>query len=218
MKICAVVPAYEEAGRIGPVVEGLRRHVAQVVVIDDGSRDGSAAEAAAAGATVLRHDRNRGKGAALRTGVEFALQDGFDAVLTCDGDGQHDPTDVPRFLERARTSDADIVLGARTLDVATAPLTRRFTNRASSRLISLIAGRPVRDSQCGFRLLRTRMLRRVPLRGDRYDAESALLLAALRRGHSFAEVPVRTIYGAPSKFRPVADTWRILRVLMRHAL
>ncbi|MBI3096655.1 MAG: glycosyltransferase family 2 protein [Planctomycetes bacterium] len=218
MKVCAIVPAFDEAGRIGSVVVGLRRHVAQVVVVDDGSGDRSAEEAAAAGATVLRHDRNRGKGAALRTGVEFALQDGFDAVLTCDGDGQHDPRDVPHLLAGALASDADIVLGTRTLNVDTVPLTRRFTNRASSRLVSLIARRTVRDSQCGFRLLRTRMLRRVPIRGDRYDAESDLLLAALRRGHSLHEVPVRTIYGVASKFRPVSDTWRILKVLLREAI
>lgn len=218
MKICAVVPARDEAGRIGDVVTRLRRHVAEVVVVDDGSCDDSADEAQEAGARVLRHDRNRGKGAALRTGIDYALLDGFDAVLTCDGDGQHDPEDVPRFVDEASRTGADLVIGARRFETHAAPWTRRLSNRFSSRILSFLARRTIRDSQCGLRLLRTSMLRRLTWTGERYEAESEMLLSALRRGHSVAEVPIRTKYGPPSKFHPVTDTWRVLRVLWRHAI
>ena len=156
MKVCALIPAYNEAPHIAAVARGAARYVAEVVAIDDGSTDGTYEQAASAGATCLRMPRNLGKAAALRAGLEYAQARDFTHVLTLDGDGQHLPEDIPGLLD---ASAADLVIGARDFDRAGMPRSRYFSNTVGSKAASWLGGQEIRDSQSGFRLIRLEGLR-----------------------------------------------------------
>jgi glycosyltransferase involved in cell wall biosynthesis len=208
--IVAVIPAYQCEASIGSVVTGVRRHLERVLVVDDGSSDGTAAAAAAAGATVERLAENRGKGCALLRGIEIALAGDPAAVLLLDGDGQHDPAEVPAFLTAWDSGAADLVVGSRMGDSEVIPRARYWTNRIGSRILSWMTGWEIEDSQSGYRLLAADLLRRLPLAARGYAVESEMLIKAAHRGARLAQVPIRTIYeGGPSHYRPVLDTVRI---------
>jgi len=212
----AIVPAFREEGRVGDVVRRLRAVVPEVLVVDDGSPDGTAGEAREAGARVIVHGRNRGKGGALRTGFAWALANGADPVLTLDADGQHLPEEVPRLIACAEQTRADIVVGTRRLDPREMPFVRRWTNRAMSAVLSLAAGCRIGDTQSGFRLFRARVLREVPVTTEGFDLESEILVRAARRGFRIREAVVSTIYGTEkSKIRPIRDTIRFLGLMGR---
>lgn len=215
-RILAVIPGYQEGPRIGAVVARARRHVA-VLVVDDGSSDDTAAQAAAAGAVVLPQRPNQGKGAALRMGFRRALDEGYDAVITLDADGQHDPDEIPRFLAAFGVADValgpgpaaieaqrpDLVIGRR--DFARMPPVRRLSNTLGGALFSWAVGQRVPDNQSGYRLLGRRML--VAMAASRetgFEFEVEMIAVCLRRGWRLDWVPVSTIYaGAPSHVRPV---------------
>jgi len=212
MRICALIPAFDEASHIAGVVEGSKRYVQQVVVSDDGSRDGTAEIAEAAGAICLRSTSNRGKACALRQAIDFAAARDFTHVLTLDGDGQHCPEDIPALIEAARATGADLVIGTRTFDRDAMPLARYCSNTFGSKLASALVGQEIRDSQCGFRLLRLDKLRSIALRSRFYEFEMEVLIKMARAGGSIAHAPVRTVYDngqARSKMKPVRDTVRI---------
>ncbi|NQT91175.1 MAG: glycosyltransferase family 2 protein, partial [Lentisphaerae bacterium] len=135
-KFCTIVPSFQEEGRIGSVVRGVRQHCDTVVVVDDGSSDGTGSEAAAAGAVVLTHETNRGKGASLNTGLEYARSESMEFVITMDGDGQHDPGDIPGFVDTFLKGDADVLVGTRMDNPVGMPLIRRITNHFMSWLLS----------------------------------------------------------------------------------
>ncbi len=215
-RICAVIPAYNEADRVGGVVRRTLPHVDRVIVVDDGSADATAEAARSAGADAVRHDRNLGKGAALATGLQRAAAAGFDGAVTLDADGQHDPDEVPRLIAAFRDTGADIVLGTRMGDRRGMPLVRALTNLVTSIVISCLAGRRITDSQCGFRVLRLSTAGRLPLSASRYDTESEILVKAARLSMSIKEVPIDTIYGGEtSKISPLVDTWRFIRLALR---
>lgn len=216
-KICALVPCYNEAADIARVVRAVRRHLDVCIVVDDCSRDSTAQAAAAAGARVLRHERNFGKGMALKNGFALARASGFSAALTLDGDGQHDPEEIPRFLEAFEAGGIDIVLGDRMGDAASMPWTRRATNRFMSWCVTHMAGVPIRDSQVGFRLIRLDTWQALQLHGRRFDLESEILIKACRRGARVTQVPIRTIYSgtSKSKIHPLFDGVRFFRLLWR---
>jgi glycosyltransferase involved in cell wall biosynthesis len=211
VKICALIPAYNEAGTIASVVAGARQYTAMVAVVDDGSTDGTAEAAEAAGAVCLRHRRNEGKGAAVRTGMHYLLERDFSHVLFLDGDGQHNPEDIPLLIQSARSTGAGIVIGARSFDRARMPVERYYSNRMGSRVASWLAGQEVLDSQSGFRLIRVDQLRRLHLKARRYEIEMEILIKMSRAGCRIEHVPVQTIYhdGGPTKMKPVRDTLRI---------
>ncbi len=216
MNVCALIPAYNEAATIARVVRGCAPHVAEVLVVDDGSADDTARLAEDAGAAVIVHTRNAGKGAAIRTGFASVRGGEFDAVVLLDGDGQHDTSEIPRFIQAAERTGAAIVLGDRMGDVTSMPALRRWTNRTTSAILSRLTRQPIRDSQCGFRLLRTRVLADIDLKTTRYDTESEILLQAARAGHRIVNLPIATIYhAAPSHIRPGRDTWRFIRLVLR---
>ena len=213
-----LIPAYHEAGRIGRVVTAVRAcFPGPVVVIDDGSGDATAEEAEQAGAVVLRHAVNQGKGAALVTGFEHARREGAAFVITMDADGQHAAADLPGFLERFQAGDTDVIVGNRMADPAGMPLVRRLTNRFMSALLSRQMGQSVPDTQNGFRLYRTTVLPAPsPDESGGFAAESEILLRLAARGVRIAAVPVRVIYGDErSKIRPFRDTVRFFRMLRR---
>jgi glycosyltransferase involved in cell wall biosynthesis len=215
MRLLVLIPAYNVACSLPAVLNETRHAVpsAAILVVDDGSTDGTGA--AAGGETrVLSHEKNRGKGAALRTGFDVALREGFDAVVTIDADGQHPPDRIPAFVARAEETGAEIIVGSRHDDRGPMPLHRRFSNRLTTWLASRVAGRPLPDSQSGYRLIRTEVLRSVPLRTTHYETETELLIGAARRGFRIESVPIPARYGDETSHISIArDTLRFVRLL-----
>ncbi len=216
MKIIALIPCFNEEQHIADVVAGCKKAGLDAIVVDDCSDDGTAAAAEAAGAQVVSHEVNRGKGAAMETGMRTAREAGFDAVLTLDGDGQHSPDDIPKFLAAAEEGAPDMVIGTRMGDVSTMPLVRKLTNRFMSWLISKLARTRVTDSQSGFRLVKLSLRDEIKVEGERFDAESEIIIKAGRAGKRIVEVPIQTIYGDErSKINPVRDTIRFIALVIR---
>jgi glycosyltransferase involved in cell wall biosynthesis len=214
---CVIVPAYREQKRVRASVEGIRRHCDRVVVIDDGSTDDTAGEARKAGAEVLRHETNQGKGAAIDTGMKYAREHGYEFVVAMDADGQHAPEDLPRFVEEYRRTRAPVILGTRMDHPAGMPVVRRLTNRFMSWLLSREMGQRVPDTQCGFRLYRCEGFPEVSRESRRFDYDSEILLLYADMGARIGAVPIRVIYGdEKSKIHPVRDTLRFVRMLRAH--
>jgi glycosyltransferase involved in cell wall biosynthesis len=214
---CVVVPAYHEGGRIGAVVRGIKQWIVDVIVVDDGSSDGTAAEAEAAGADVVRHERNKGKWAALETGFQKARASGYAYVITMDGDGQHDPADIPAFVSAHRETGLPVLVGSRMEDVKAMPLLRLLTNRFMSWLLSREMGQRVPDTQCGYRFYRIDVIAGVQVESGGFAAESEILMDLSHRGVTIGSVPVSTIYGTEqSKIHPVRDTILFFGMLRRY--
>jgi glycosyltransferase involved in cell wall biosynthesis len=217
--LAVVIPAFRAAAALPGVLELVRRQVpgARVIVVDDGSDDGTAQSAQAAGASVLRHLENRGKGCALSTGLAAAVEAGAETVVTLDADGQHAPEALPLLLEPLVAGTADLVVGARARDAGGMPPGRRLTNWLSSALLSRAVGFAVPDSQSGFRAMRRQVAADVGPGGGRYEYETEFLFRAARRGFRISAVSVPTVYqGAHSHFRYGADTLALAAVYLRH--
>jgi glycosyltransferase involved in cell wall biosynthesis len=213
--IVAVVPAHNEATRIGPVVTAARAHLA-VIVVDDGSTDATADEARAAGATVLEQRPNQGKGAALRAGFRRALDDGAEAILTLDADGQHDPADIPAFLAAwTAVPRPELVIGRRSFRAM--PPIRRLSNELGGRAFSWAVGRPIPDNQSGYRLIGRRLAGAMLASHEQgFEFEVEMITTCLRFGGEIAWAPIRTIYaGAPSHIRPIAHLRSFIRIVRK---
>jgi glycosyltransferase involved in cell wall biosynthesis len=209
--IVALIPGYQEGPRIAAVVAGARSFL-PVVVVDDGSTDDTAAQAEAAGATVLVQRPNAGKGAALRAGFRHALEDGATAVVTLDADGQHDPAEIPAFLAAFEGTGAELIIGRR--DFATMPLVRRLSNTLGGWVFSAAVGRRVADNQSGYRLIGRRLMTAL-LDSDEsgFEFEVEMIARCIALGLPTADVPIRTIYaGEPSHIRPWRHFTEFLRV------
>ena len=215
----AVIPCLNEAAAIGHVVRAVQAFLPQTLVIDDGSSDDTSDVARAVGAVVLRHDRPQGKGSALRTGWKYASDHGFSWVLCLDGDGQHAPDDIPRFLDRAAAGDVALVVGERMHAPGSMPIVRRLTNRFMSWRLSRLAGVRLTDTQCGFRLMHLPPLERLTINTDCFEIESDVLVQFATAGLGIAFVPIQVIYADErSKIRPLRDTfrwWKWLRQVER---
>jgi glycosyltransferase involved in cell wall biosynthesis len=212
-EIIALIPAYNEAAYITDVVTGVLRHVTAVVV-DDGSTDKTGAAAALAGAKVLVHQVNQGKGKALNTGFDYAVERGVDAAITIDADGQHDPEEIPHFIEAYRAGMGDLIIGQR--DFSQMPAKNQFGNRTGTWLLSMAMGRPIPDNQSGYRLHSRDLMRKVRPTTSRFEAEVEILLRAQMAGFRIAWVPIKTIYNDKvSHFRPLHDSALFLRMVWR---
>jgi glycosyltransferase involved in cell wall biosynthesis len=214
-RIVALIPGYNEGPRIGAVVRAALEHL-PVIVVDDGSSDDTAVQAREAGATVVVQRPNQGKGVALRTGFARALSAGYDAVLTLDADGQHDPAEIPRFLEAWGASPSpELVIGRRNFRAM--PPIRRLSNEIGGRAFSWAAGRPIPDNQSGYRVVGRRVME-ATLGSDEggFEFEVEMITTCIRLGGAIAWVPIRTIYaGEPSHIRPLAHLRSFIRIVRK---
>jgi glycosyltransferase involved in cell wall biosynthesis len=212
----AILPALNAARFLPELIAaiGAAQPAVRVLVVDDGSTDGTADTARAAGVEVIAHPHNLGKGMALRTGYAWALEQKLDWVFTLDSDGQHLPGEMQAFLGVAATGKWDALIGTRMASTTNMPWLRKWTNITTSRVISGLAGCTIPDSQSGYRLYRVEKLRGLRLRTQRYDAESEILVRLARRGARLGAVPISTVYGDQvSSIRPLIDTGRFLRLV-----
>jgi glycosyltransferase involved in cell wall biosynthesis len=198
-----------EGAAIGPLVEAVRRHMPQVLVVDDGSSDDTPRIAIQAGAEVLSQTRTQGKGAALQRGWKHVHQRGFAWALTLDGDGQHCPEDIPAFFACGKETSAALVIGNRMSEVSKMPWLRRMTNRWMSQRLSVLTGQALPDTQCGFRLVNLDKCLSLGLRTRHFEIESEVLLGFLAAGHRVEFVGIRTVYKSEhSKINPWKDAFR----------
>ena len=215
-RYCVVIPAFQAAKSIGELVRRIKEQGLAVVVVDDGSRDATAALAAGAGALVISHLRNEGKGRALRTGFDHVVRERYDGVITMDGDGQHDPAEISELIRAGELQHAGIVLGNRMTNGSAMPPARRRTNKLMSSIVSALARQPIPDSQCGFRLIRKEVLEDLSLRARRYEIETELLLKAARRRWKIISIPVRSIYdNHESHIQPLREGLRFTGIILR---
>jgi glycosyltransferase involved in cell wall biosynthesis len=207
--VLALIPAWNEASRLGPIVTAAGEYL-PVLVVDDGSHDGTSAVAEASGAAVVRHTINQGKGVALKTGFDWALERGYGAVLTLDADGQHDPAEIPRFLDAYAADLGDLIIGRRRFSQM--PFPRFVSTPVGSVLLSLALGTWIPDNQSGYRLYTRRCLETVNLTTTGFEFEVEVIVQTVCRGLRIGWVDIRTIYGIgkASYFHPIKDTARFL--------
>ena len=214
MKILTIVPCYNAERFIEDTIADIKKYQKNVLVIDDGSTDNSYnVMKKVKGIKVLRHKHNKGKGAALKTGFRYAIKNRFDAVITIDADGQHKASDIPKFVDKIHKFD--IVVGSRMHNVRNMPLRRIIANGISSFIVSLKCRQKVPDSQSGYRLIKTDVIKDVKLEQDGYQMETELLLKAAPKGYKIGWVHIKTIYGKEvSHINPFKITWRFIRVII----
>jgi len=218
MNTCIVIPTFNESKAIARLIEEIKalNLNLRILVIDDGSEDDTSRIAAEHGASVLRNEKNQGKGASLIKGFDYALQNNFAAVITMDGDGQHLPQDIPHFLRMAEFSGSQIFVGNRMQTAKNMPLVRMLTNKFMSWLISLIIKQEINDTQCGFRLIKRQALEKIKLSATKYETESELLIRGARSGFRIESVSIKTIYGSQkSRINPLWDTLRFIGFIMK---
>jgi len=212
----ALIPAHNEEARISAVAEAAKQHLA-VLVVDDGSSDGTARAAEAAGASVIRHEVNQGKGAALRSGFRYALEKGCDFVITLDADGQHDPAEIPTFLKAYTATKADLVIGRR--DFKQMPFIRQLSNTLGTLLFSWAVGRRIPDNQSGYRLIGRRLLETEAVLQSAeagFEFEVEMIALAIKEGFSMEWVPIKTIYrDEKSHIQPWKHVMKFLQTTKR---
>ncbi|MGI9086493.1 MAG: glycosyltransferase family 2 protein [Chthoniobacterales bacterium] len=214
--VAAVIPAFCEEKHVGEVVARTLQQVDHVLVIDDGSTDRTSAEARAAGAEIIVHDRNQGKGASIMTGLRHWLERGFEHVIILDADGQHLPEEISHFLAAAPL-EMQLLVGTRMNDVRQMPLVRRLVNRYMSNKISRVCGQEIPDTQCGFRMLSAAVIPYL-LDGEcRFDYETEMLIIVSRQGFKIGAVPISTVYSDEvSSIHPVRDSLRFFKLMRRY--
>jgi glycosyltransferase involved in cell wall biosynthesis len=216
MTIGAILPALNAARFLTEVIGDIKslQPECRILVVDDGSTDGTADTARSAGADVITHEVNQGKGEALKTGYRWAQEQKLDWVFTMDSDGQHLPGEMQDFREAADQGGFDVVVGTRMARTENMPWIRKKTNQFTSWVISRLAGQDIPDSQNGYRLYRTTCFVGLTLRTSRYDSESEILVRMARRGYRIGSVPVTTVYGdESSSINPFVDTGRFFRLV-----
>ena len=217
-KICILIPAYNAQETLGFVLKKIEPFKIDTVVVDDGSSDETKRVALENGAHLLEHPLNLGKGAALRTGFQYILQRDYHMVITLDADGQHDPSEIPSLLKIFQTVKPDILIASRAAEFGKMTFLRRFWNRLGVKAVARLCHSDITDSQSGFRLIQTEVLKGVDLFTSRFETELELLINACKRGFSVLSVPIKTqkVDGTGSShFRPVVDTWLVCKIFLR---
>jgi glycosyltransferase involved in cell wall biosynthesis len=221
LRTAAIIPAYREEKHISDITRRARLQLDHVLVVDDGSDDATAQRAREAGAEVIVHNQNRGKGEAIKTGLRHWLDRQFTYVVILDADGQHRPEEVERFIAAAATSEAGeaFFLGNRMNNLAGMPFVRRVVNRYMSDRISRVCGQRIPDTQCGFRMLDRQLIPELlGGGGDRFDYETEMLIIASRKGYRIESVPITTVYSDEvSNISPLRDAIRFFKLMRRYS-
>jgi glycosyltransferase involved in cell wall biosynthesis len=214
-RILALVPAYNESERIGAVITAVKRYL-PVLVVDDGSKDETSSVARDAGAQVLRQMPNQGKGAALIAGFKYGLENGYEAVITLDADGQHDPAEIPLFIQEFEVNGSDLVIGKR--DFSKMPFPRNITNRIGTWSFSNAMQQYIPDNQSGYRLHSRRLLQdALSSKEHGFEFEVEIIMTCVLKGYPIGWIPIKTIYNAKqnSKITPLRHVWRFYRLVWR---
>ena len=210
---CVIVPTYNNGRTIREVALDIRRYTSDVIVVNDGCTDDTDAQLAGTGVTIVHHDRNQGKGYALRTGFEYARKAGFEYAITLDADGQHFASDIPAFLKAHELSPDSLIIGSRNLTERNMPAQNTFANKFSNFWFKLQTGITLPDTQTGFRLYPLRKIGKLRWITSRYEAELEMLVYAAWKGIRIIPIPVRVYYPPSdervSHFRPIYDFARI---------
>ena len=218
MKISVLIPAYNAQIVLKELIERIKviLPLAQIVVVDDGSSDETRLRGEQSGATVLVLTTNLGKGAALQTGFDFLRRGNAEFILTMDADLQHLPEDIPNLISERERTNADIIVGWRRRDGTAMPLHRRMSNRITSALVAMRTGAAIKDSQCGFRLIKKNVIELVQIESHGFEAETEFLIKAAKAGFSIASAPVQTVYGGEKSYMTHwSTTVNFLRILLR---
>ncbi len=218
MRTAVIIPAYQAEDSLPELLERTLRiiPVGSVIVVNDGSKDSTAEVAARFGVTVLSHEKNRGKGAALQSGFDHVLRSNDDALVTMDADLQHRPEDIPRFIALHEVLHHDVIIGSRLHNTAGMPFHRFLSNTITTGLVKARTGAMIADSQSGFRFITRRVLEHVRLTSPGFEAETEFLIKAAARRYSFGSIPIDTIYaGEKSSMTHVQTTVNFIKVLLR---
>ncbi|MCG9479317.1 MAG: glycosyltransferase family 2 protein [Actinomycetia bacterium] len=221
--IALLIPAYNEQKYIAEVIKNCARYDMDIIIVDDGSIDNTVKviegceEIKTGQVTLLKHTKNLGKGKSLLTGFNHIISRNYRGVITLDADGQHDVAEIHNFLERIERDNPDIIVGNRLGQTHNMPFIRLATNVFTSWLISLIAGRKIRDVQCGYRYINCRVLRKVKVETANFDTEPEILLKASWLNFSITNIPIKTIYHQDfvSYVNPVTDTIKFFKLVFR---
>ena len=216
MRICVIIPIHNEEKEIGHLIEEIRKKGLDIIVIDDGSTDQSGNIAGQQGVVVIHHPEKKGKGKSLRDGFDYALKNHYDGVVTMDGDGQHAVSDLAQFIEKANESLAGVIAGSRMSQTEGMPLIRLITNKTMSWVISFLCKQKIPDTQCGFRFIRSDVLRGLTLSCSDFEIETEVLIESSRKGYKIESLPIKTIYrNETSKINPFLDTMRFFAYIVR---
>lgn len=212
--LCILIPVYNCYDALAKLLPQVLSYSLPVCVIDDGSTlipEWIRSQTI----TLITHESNRGKGAALKTGFAWALQQGYDGVITMDGDAQHDPGDLINFIHTA--TEYDVVVGKRDFTDPRMPAHRKFSNTVTSKMLTRLLHTPILDAQCGYRCISSNVLNAITLETDKYDMENELLIKAVRKGFRIGFVPIHTIYNdSASHIHGFRDTYRFLRAIVKY--
>jgi len=217
-RVCAIVPAFNEARHIGALLEGIKKRLEHIIVINDGSTDLTASIAVSKNVRVIQNTSNKGKGNALRQGFDLALKDGYEYIITIDADGQHDPEEVPRFIDRISSAGegTGLVSGNRMTDIEDMPPQRIFFNKLSSKIVSRLCGQSIPDALCGYRIISARALRSIDLSCNRFDIVPEILISMSDIGSNIHSIDIKTLYAdEKSHIRPLRDAYMFCRLIFR---
>jgi len=217
MKIWVIIPAYNEEAALEDILREVKKKELSVLVIDDGSNDNTYSVAKNIADVAIRNQRNLGKGASLRKGITYLLQNKeFDYVITMDADGQHSPLDIDKFIQQA-DDGVDCIVGNRMDCPVGMPGIRILTNKWMSGFISKITNTKIPDTQCGFRMIKKEVLEGIIIKTKKYEVESEILISAAKAGFSIKSIPIRSIYfkNSQSKINPFIDTLRFFRFISK---
>ncbi|MFH1290841.1 MAG: glycosyltransferase family 2 protein [Nanoarchaeota archaeon] len=229
IRIAALICAYNEEKHIRKVVNQCLKQIKPVIVVNDGSKDNTLKELKKTKATIITYKKNQGKGAALKKGFSYATKNKFDYLILLDADGQHDPSEIPKFIKTIERETPDLIIGCRKKRHSDMPYIRRTTNFLSSLIISTrgtyhdkdkksgqrtLRFTYVKDTQSGYRAIKLDFLKKMTLKRKRYDLESEMLLKMMKKHAKIKCISIKTIYkDETSTIHPIKDTARFIRAL-----
>ena len=217
-KTAIIIPSYNASATLGKLISQLSDYISpkDIIVIDDGSMDDTYKIAKDSGVVLLKHEENKGKGMALKTGFDYCLKNNYTGVITIDADLQHDPKFIKDFLEMAESSEYGMIIGTRKMNLEIMPPDRYLTNKVTSIILSILSGKTIHDSQSGYRWISREVLEKVHLSSKRYDLESEILVKAGRADFKIGEVEIPTIYEKSKSFiNPLIDTGRFITIVIK---